>query len=147
MPEAYASKVRKGDMVMLYFPDIKKEISSKVTYVSSSIDPASRTFSVECALPAGADYRVNMIAVVKIIDYQNTKALVVPINVIQTAEDGEYVMAAEKTADNEATVKKVPVKQGSNYNGMVEILSGLKAGDWIVSTGYQEVNNGETIAY
>jgi hypothetical protein len=30
---------------------------------------------------------------------------------------------------------------------MVEITKGLKAGDWVVSTGFQDVNQGETVAF
>ena len=30
---------------------------------------------------------------------------------------------------------------------MVEILSGLKKGDWVITTGFQDVNNGETVAF
>jgi len=71
----------------------------------------------------------------------------VPVNLIQTAEDGEFVMAAEKTGDKQATAKKVSIKQGQNYNGMVEISAGLKKGDWVISTGFQDVNNGETVAF
>jgi RND family efflux transporter MFP subunit len=145
--EAYAAKVRNGDVVNIFFPDLKKEIQSRVTYVSKSIDPMTRTFIVECKLPAGAEYRANMIAVMKITDYSNAKAIVVPVNVIQNGEEGEFVLAAEKTGENKATAKKVMVKQGVNYNGMVEISSGLKAGDWIISTGYQNVNNGESVAF
>ena len=37
--------------------------------------------------------------------------------------------------------------QGQNYNGYVEILNGLNAGDLAISTGFQEVNAGETILY
>lgn len=146
-PEAYAAKVRQGDQVVVLFPDLKKEINTRVTYVSKSINATNRTFSIECALPAGADYRANMIAVMKIIDYQNNNALVVPVNLIQTAEDGDFVLVAEKTGDKQATVKKMSVKQGNNYNGMVEILGGLKKGDWLISTGFQDVNNGETVAF
>jgi hypothetical protein len=29
----------------------------------------------------------------------------------------------------------------------VEILNGLKKGDWVISTGYQDINNGETVAF
>jgi RND family efflux transporter MFP subunit len=145
--EAYAAKVRNGDMVNVYFPDLKKEIQSRVTYVSKSIDPMTRTFVVECRLPANPEYRANMIAVMKITDYTNPKAIVVPVNVIQNGEEGEFVLAADKTGANQATAKKVMVKQGTNYNGMVEISNGLKAGDWIISTGYQNVNNGETVAF
>jgi membrane fusion protein, multidrug efflux system len=145
--EAYAAKVRKGDQVQVFFPDLKKEISTRVTYVSKTINPMTRTFIVECALPKTNDYRANQIAVMKIVDYQSPNAITIPVNVIQTAEDGEFVMIAEKTGDKSAIAKKAPIKQGSNYNGQVEILSGLKKGDWIISTGFQDVNNGETVAF
>jgi multidrug efflux pump subunit AcrA (membrane-fusion protein) len=57
------------------------------------------------------------------------------------------VLVAEKTGDKQATVRKSVIKQGQNYNGMVEVLSGLKKGDTVISTGFQEVNNGETVAF
>lgn len=146
--EAYASKVRKGDQVAVYFPDLNKEITTRVSYVSKTIDPTTRTFTVECKLPNGnPDYRANMIAVMKIIDYQNPSALTVPVNLIQTAEDGDYVMVVEKTGDKQATAKKASIAQGRNYNGMVEIKNGLKKGDFVISTGFQDVNNGETVAF
>lgn len=107
----------------------------------------SRTFAVEAKLPSQSDYRANMIAVLKIIDYQRTDAIVAPINVVQNAEDGEFVLLAEKTGDNRATARKTLIKTGVNYGGMVEITQGLKKGDWLISTGYQEVNNGETIGF
>ncbi len=145
--EAYAAKVKQGDMVNVFFPDLNKEITTKVTYVSKSINPANRTFVIECALGQG-DYRANQIAVMKIVDYQNPKAVTIPVNFIQTAEDGDYVLIGEKTdKDHEAVVKKVLIRQGQNYNGYVEILEGLKAGDFIISTGFQDVNLGETILY
>lgn len=145
--EAYAAKVRQGYPVQVFFPDLNREISSRVTYVSKTIDPTNRTFSVECSLPAGNDYRANMIAVLKIIDYQNPNAIVIPVNLIQTGAEGDFVLTAEKSGDNRAVVKKATVRQGSNYNGMVEIKDGLKKGDWVISTGFQDVNSGETVAY
>lgn len=147
VPEAYAAKVRKGDPVLVLFPDLKKEVSSRVTYVSKTINSTNRTFTVECRLPAGNDYRANMIAVLKITDYQMKNAVVVPVNLIQTAEDGDFVYVAEKTGDKQGTAKKVTVQQGIVYNGMVEIKSGLKKGDMVISTGFQDVNPGETVAF
>ncbi len=147
VPEAYAAKVKKGDAVVLYFPDLKKEVNSRVTYVSKTINPVTRTFAIECALPTGADYRANMIAVMKIIDYQNNNALVVPVNLIQTASDGDFILTLEKTGDKQGTVRKTAVKQGNNYNGMVEITEGLKKGDQLISVGFQDVNPGETVVF
>jgi membrane fusion protein, multidrug efflux system len=144
--EAYAAKVKKGDRVQVMFPDLNKEITTTITYVSKSINPMTRTFTVECALPGGG-YSANQVAVMKIIDYQNANAIAIPVNLIQNAQDGDFVMVAEKTADKQANAKKVSVKQGQNYNGVVEILSGLKKGDWVISTGFQDVNNGEVVAF
>ncbi len=145
--EAYAAKVSKGDMVQVFFPDLQKEISTRVTYVSKSINPTNRTFTVECALPVKSDYRANMVAVMKIVDYQNANAMVIPVNLIQTAQDGDFVLVAEKSGDKQATAKKVTVAQGSNYNGMVEIKNGLKKGDFLITTGYQDVNTGEVVNF
>ncbi len=144
--EAYAAKVRKGDLVQVFFPDLNKEITTRVTFVSKSINPMTRTFTVECAL-SGSEYRANQVAVMKIIDYQNPGAVIVPVNMIQMAEDGDFVLIAEKTSGNQATVKKATIKQGQNYGGNVEILQGLKKGDWLISTGFQEVNAGETVIF
>ena len=144
--EAYAAKVKKGDQVLVFFPDLNKEITTRITYVSKSISPMTRTFVVECALPGGG-YSANQIAVMKIVDYQSANAVAIPVNLIQTADDGDFVLVAEKTGEKQATAKKVTVKQGQNYNGQVEILSGLKKGDWVISTGFQDVNSGEVVAF
>lgn len=144
--EAYAAKVRKGDQVQVFFPDLNKEITTRITYVSKSINPMTRTFTVECALPGGG-FSANQVAVMKIVDYQNPNAITIPVNMIQTAEDGDFVLLAEKTSEKQATAKKVGIKQGQNYNGQVEITSGLKKGDWLITTGYQDVNNGEVVAF
>ena len=103
--EAYAAKVRKGDQVQVFFPDLNKEITTRITYVSKSISPMTRTFIVECALP-GDGYSANQVAVMKIVDYQSPNAIAIPVNLIQSADDGDFVLVAEKTTDKQATAKK-----------------------------------------
>lgn len=145
--ESYAAKVQKGDEVLIHFPDLNTDVKSKITYVSQTINPVNRTFTVESSLGKG-NFRANQIAVMKIVDYRNPNAISIPVNLIQTGEDGDYVMIAVKTGTgNEATIKRVKVKQGQNYNGYVEILEGLAPGDLVVSTGFQDVNEGETVLF
>ena len=47
--------------------------------------------------------------------------------------------------------KKVAKKQvitlGMNYNGLIEVLTGLKAGDKIITTGYQDLNQNDLINF
>jgi glucose dehydrogenase len=37
------------------------------------------------------------------------------------------------------------VKQGLSYNGNVEILEGLNVGDKVITTGYQDLNQGDAL--
>lgn len=144
LSESYASKVKTGDAVKLTFPDINKTTTSKVIYAAKVINAATRTFGVEIALPTSDDYRPNMIVVISITDYRNAKALIVPINTVQNADGKDYVFVAVQEGKN-IIARKRTVTVGSMYKDNAEIISGLNAGDQVITTGYQEVNDGENI--
>ena len=140
--ETYAGRVSQGDEVNVIFPDAADSLKTKINFASKTIDPASRSFEVQINLPSNKKYRPNMLAVLKIVDYQNNKALVIPINAIQKAENGDYVFTA---IDGKA--KKVIVKTGKTYAGKVEILAGLSAGDKVIIAGIQDLNDGDAIKF
>jgi RND family efflux transporter MFP subunit len=146
--ESYVAKIKEGDVVRVFFPDTKEEINTKVSYVSRTINPINRTFTIECKLIGKGDYRANQIAVMKIVDYENPKAIAIPINLVQRGEDGVFVLIAKPT-DNpgEVIAEKAMVTQGENYNGNVEITKGLSAGDKVISTGFQDINPGEIVLF
>ena len=77
----------------------------------------------------------------KIANYENADALVVPVYVIQKTAEGDMLYVAD---GNKA--RAVVVQTGKNSNGMVEILGGLKPGDRVITAGFQELDNGERIA-
>jgi multidrug efflux pump subunit AcrA (membrane-fusion protein) len=52
---------------------------------------------------------------------------------------------AENKGGSSWTAKAVSVKTGRVHSGQVEILSGLKAGDKVITTGYQELSDGQSI--
>jgi len=143
--EAYSSKVRKGDNVIINFPDFNEEIITTISFSSKFINPTNRTFTIESRLNSGKmEFRANMIALVKINDYKKKDAVVIPVNIIQKDASGEFVFIAVDKA-NLKIAQKVMIKSGQNYNGNVEIIEGLKAGDKIIITGYQNLEDGETI--
>jgi hypothetical protein len=49
--------------------------------------------------------------------------------------------------DKYSAAFKQPVIVGNSYNGVAEILKGLAIGDKVVSTGYQELIDGEYIRF
>jgi membrane fusion protein, multidrug efflux system len=140
--EAYASRVRTGNAVTVNFPDIKKEVSSKISFVGSSINLMNRTFKVDVPLKANeANVIPNMIGVLRVVDYRNDKAFVISANLIQRDAEGDFVLIGEG-----GRAKKARVKVGQTYNDQMEILSGLKTGDALITVGYQDLNDGDVIA-
>jgi len=145
--EAYSRKVNVGDAVQVYFPDLDKEITAKISTASRFINPANRTFTVEVRLnPDKNTYKANMVAVLKINDYKADNAIVVPVNYVQTDPDGSFVYIAENKG-NKNIAKKAMIDQGQSYNGVVEITKGLKTGDKIVTSGFLNLESGEAISF
>ena len=86
-----------------------------------------------------------MVAVIKIKDY-TADAINLPVNVVQSDLQNKYVFVAEK--ENEKfVVKKKIVKLGQTYDGKVEITDGLKAGDKLISEGYQNIEEGQAVKF
>lgn len=143
--ESFITHIKKGDDVILFFPDSKKEVKTKLNYSGNRIDPMNRTFNVEIRLPQnGGDYRPNMICVMKIVDYSNPAAMVIPFGAVQKSNDGEYVFITEEVG-NKTMVKRKLVKSGIIYNGFVEIVSGLEVGEKVITNGFQNVIEGDYV--
>lgn len=142
--EAYAGKVKTGDQVVVNFPDIDKQIRTRISFAARVIDPLSRTIRIEIPLQSDPVLRPNMMAQIKIIDYVASKALVVPVNVIQYSLGKPYVIIAKKEGNN-LIAKRREIEMGRTYNDKAEVKSGLQAGEQVVTTGYQGLNDNDLI--
>ena len=146
--EAYSAKLKTGNEVNINFPDLDKEITSKISFASKFINTTNRTFSVEVNLEnTDETYRANMIAVLKINDYHADSTISVPINIIQKLSGDDYIYIAEKRSDSKYAAKKVKVKIGQIYGGNAEVLNGLKEGDKIITVGYQNIEDGQLLKF
>ena len=141
--EAYASKVDEGNEAEVFFPDLNKSVSTNVKVVGDEISSLNRTFNIELALPKAYNgIKANTITYVKIKDYEKKGTLVIPISIIQKSLEGTFVYV-----DNGGKAEKKLIKTGQTYNGETEVLSGLKAGDKIVTTGYLDLMEGQPVKY
>jgi RND family efflux transporter MFP subunit len=140
--ENYAARVSNGDEVQIIMPDLKDTFITKVSHVSKSIDPVSRAFSIEVKLPSNPKWRPNMVAIIKVVDYTNSKAMTVPVGAIQRTSQGPTVFTV---AGGKAKI--TPVALGQNYDGKVEVLSGLSIDDKVVVTGYENLDAGDTVTF
>lgn len=142
--ETYASKVKRGSEVIVYFPDMNDSIVTKVNFVARAINPATRTFMVEVLLDNKKEYHPNMVARLNLNDYQSSEpTIIIPVRTIQKDENNAtFVYVAEN-----GVAKKRVVSLGKEYSGKAEIKSGLKENDLLVTLGYDLINEGDVIAY
>jgi len=145
--EAYSPKVRPGDEVIIYIPDLDQEITTKLTFTSKYINPVNRTFIVEARLDNSKfNFRANMIAVVKINDYKAKNTVILPVNVIQDSMEGHYVYLATDENGKQVAHKKI-ITPGISYSGLCEVKTGLEEGDIVITTGYQSLKEGQIIDF
>lgn len=144
--DLYAGKIKKGDPVELYFPDLDKVVKSNISYSGQTVNLTTRTITVESKLPGGSsDFRANQLVKMKINNAIRKNAVVVPTNLIQTSIDNEdYVLVAEADSSGYVAKKKV-IKQGISYAGNTVVESGLSDGDLVISSGYSDIVDGQKI--
>jgi len=146
--EAYGNSIKAGDNAIVTIPDLGgEEIPATVRVVSRSINATSRTFTVELRLKGSkaADLRPNMVATVRIQNYDRQNATVIPVDLVQKDEQNSYVYVVGQEGGKKVAKKRI-IKTGNTYNGKVEVTSGLTANDQVISAGYQNLNEGQVVA-
>jgi len=144
VPETYVGKLKVGTEVDVFLTSLGITYKGKVRQVGNFINPNNRSFGIEVTVPNPQGLlRPNQVAKLRIIDYVNKKALVVPTNVIQKDANGEsYVYVASEVNGKTAKAKKVVVKTGQSSDNFTEILSGLAAEELIVTDGVNTISEG-----
>ena len=110
------------------------------------INPANRTFKVEVSVPnKDKTIKPNLTAKLKINDYTNPEAILIPQSIIsENAEGEQYVYIAENDK-GKAIAKQVIVKTGKPQEDIIEIVDGLKDGMQIIVEGARTVKNDQEV--
>jgi membrane fusion protein, multidrug efflux system len=145
IPENYLTRVRTGTPAEVSVPDVNKTYSASVSLISQSVD-ANRGFTADIKIPYDASLKPNQSAKVRIMDYSAANVVVIPINVVQTDEAGKYVYVLAKSSNGKATAQKRNVNIGEVYGSSVEIKTGLSGGEQLITDGYQNLYEGQSIA-
>ena len=110
VPESYVTDVTKGKEVVVEIPVLNKTITTEVRQAGDFINPANRTFKIEVPLSnKNKDIKPNLTAKLKINDYTNQTALLVPQSIISENAEGEQYLytITNKNQNGEGEAKKV----------------------------------------
>lgn len=144
VPENYLPNISRGTPVVVEVPDLGKTFNTSISFLSQTINPTSRVFDAEAKIPQAANLKPNLVAIVKLQDYQVANTIVVPMRTIQTDQSGKYVYVLEQEKGKTVAVKK-PVEVGQVYGEQIEVKSGLAAGDQLITQGYQGLYEGQLV--
>lgn len=142
LAESYASRVKKGDQAIIFFPDMKDSVMAKISYAARAINLMNRTFMVEILLDNKKEYHPNMVTKLKINDYTSAKpVIVIPVKMIQKQSGNQqFVWVAEN-----GKAKRQLIKTGKEYNGKAEVVEGLKENDVLITEGFEGLNDGQAL--
>lgn len=142
VPEIHAGEIEVGDRVEFRVrSDTVATRIAIVDYVSPEIDPGSRTFEVTAAYtnPDGG-VRPGAYADVSVTTGVHEDVPLVPEEALYTEGTKNYVYVVE-----DSTAHRREVEAGSRLDGMVEILSGLRAGEVAITAGQQGLEEGAVV--
>jgi len=147
VPETYISSVIKGKKVEVSFPVLGKSLDAQIRQAGNFINPNNRTFKVEIDVPnKDNSIKPNLTARLRINDYTNENALLIPQNIISENADGEqYIYVLKDKKNDKALAQRVIIKTGKTQGDVIEVLEGLNDGDEIINEGARSVEDGQSV--
>ncbi len=145
VPENYLPTVKRGTPVQVYIPVLGETIHTTIRQVGHHINENNRAFEIEIDIPnKNGMIKPNLTAQLKINNYYNEKALLVPLSVISENALGEQYLYVVKDVNekSEAKVEKRIIKTGLSQDESVEVSEGLQSGDEVINEGARSVKEG-----
>jgi membrane fusion protein (multidrug efflux system) len=144
VPENYLGKIRKGTPVNIRLPDVNIELNSVISLMNQTIGLNSRSVITEAKIPYNPNVHINQVAQVRIKDYANPHAIVIPLTAMQTDEKGKYVYVMA-TENGRRVARRQTIQAGEIYGDNIEVKAGLKIGDQVITEGFQTLYDGQIV--
>jgi len=147
VPETYITDVVKGKEVEIFFPVLNKTINATVSQTGNYINPNNRTYKTEINIPNKDNtIKPNLTARLKVNDYTNEKAILIPQSIISENAQGEqFVYKLKDLNEGKATASRVIIKTGKTQGDVIEVLDGLSNGDQLIEEGARSVKDGQKV--
>jgi membrane fusion protein (multidrug efflux system) len=144
--ERYLTSLKKGDRVVVNFPDLKDfSMQVPIYRIGNVIDDASRTFLIEMKINnRQKKLKPNMYTTILVNDFSTDAAFVVPSIAIKQDIKGYYLYIASDQ-DGDMKASKRYVETGLSYGDQTMISDGVSAGEEVIVKGFAQVSDGVDI--
>jgi RND family efflux transporter MFP subunit len=142
VPESIAASVRPGAPVAVEVPSLQRTFPGTVTRFTSTVDQATRTMNTEVdVLNPTLVILPGMYAQVTLKIAERANTLSIPLDAVDRAGSNPSVYRV----DEDGTVRNTRVRLGIETARVVEVLSGLKDGDQVITSGRAGLTDGEKV--
>lgn len=141
IPEKYASQMKVGNALSFTTAGSAEKFSAKIYAIEPEIEIATRTLKVRAIAqnPDGKLYPGTFANVALPLDHIKD-ALLVPTEAIIPIQNGKKIFISEN-----GKAKEVVVQTGSRTEKEILVLTGLKAGDTVLTSGVMTLKNGSPV--
>ncbi len=151
LPQQYLNQVRQGLPVRVTADGLAgRQLTGKITAINPQVTAATRSIGVQATLQNAEELlRPGMFVSVEVLLPKLQTVLSVPITAVLYAPFGDSVFIVEekKTDDGKKhlALRQQFIRLGEKRGDFVSVLSGLSAGESVVSTGVFKLRNGQVV--
>jgi RND family efflux transporter MFP subunit len=141
IPTERATQIRKGLPVEILDTAGKTLVKSTVSFLSPQVDNGLQSILVKAEIPRTAEVLRNQQLVKARITWSTAPTPVVPILAVSLIGGQSFVFVASPKGDG-YTAHQIPVTVGETVGNTYPVLAGLKAGDKVITSGLQFLQEG-----
>jgi membrane fusion protein, multidrug efflux system len=151
VPQQDASQMRHGRGVRIAVGELGDVVfAGRISALDSVVDPATRNVQVQATLAnPGGRLRPGMFVQAQVMLGENRPVVALPASAISYAPYGDsvFVVTDMKTPEGQAFrgVRQQVVKLGPARGDQVAVLSGINAGEEVVTSGAFKLRNGAAV--
>ncbi len=141
IPDRYAERVTTGMQVRITPAEGQPSLTGTIDFVDPRVDPGTRTLSVRVSVP-NADGTLRdgqFVKAVVVVDVHRNQ-IVAPEQAVVTARGKRWIYRVTN-----GHAERREVRTGERLPPMVEILSGVAAGDLVITAGQHRLHDGSPV--
>ncbi|WP_136805538.1 efflux RND transporter periplasmic adaptor subunit [Desulfosediminicola flagellatus] len=139
IPEAMISELRVGDQLSITIPSAAVTTTGTIAEIAPIANPTTRTGAVKLNISHEENLRSGQFARVSLLQ-KGAGTIIIPHDAIRISGQMEQLFVVE---DDKARLRLV--RSGTTYDDGIEILSGVKPGDLIITKGQDTVKDGQPV--
>ena len=152
LPQQELSRVSRGQTAVVFIDAYPgKTFTGKITAINPKVDPDSRNVQVEAVIAnPGRELLPGMYATLEVLYGAAQHYLTLPRTAVTFNPYGETVYLVEEKGTDKAGKKTLTVRQtfvtlGPARGDQVAVLSGVKEGDQVVTSGQLKIKNNSVV--